>query len=117
MDLQLKRFRNLRGLSQDEMAERVVLEVGLHVLVGVVADDLDGVLVRAHGAVAAEAPELVHSTVPAAAVLGLAGSSGSDRLVTSSTMPTVNSRAGASFSSSLYTANTEEGGVSFEARP
>ncbi len=37
---------------------RVVLEVGLHVLVGVVADDLDGVLVRAHGAVAAEAPEL-----------------------------------------------------------
>ena len=37
---------------------RVVLEVGLNVLVGVVADDLDGVLVRAHGAVAAEAPEL-----------------------------------------------------------
>ena len=36
----------------------VVLEVGLHVLVGVVADDLDGVLVGAHGAVAAEAPEL-----------------------------------------------------------
>ena len=36
----------------------VVLEVGLHVLVGVVADDLDGVLVGAHGAVAAQAPEL-----------------------------------------------------------
>ena len=36
----------------------VVLEVRLHVLVGVVADDLDGVLVGAHGAVAAQAPEL-----------------------------------------------------------
>ena len=36
----------------------VVLEVSLHILVGVVADDLDGVLVRADGAVAAEAPEL-----------------------------------------------------------
>ena len=37
---------------------RVVLEVGLDILVRVVADDLDGVLVRADGAVAAEAPEL-----------------------------------------------------------
>ncbi len=36
----------------------VVLEVGLHVLVGVVADDLDGVLVRADGTVAAQTPEL-----------------------------------------------------------
>ncbi len=36
----------------------VVLEVGLDVLVGVVADDLDGVLVGADGAVAAQAPEL-----------------------------------------------------------
>ena len=36
----------------------VVLEVGLHVLVGMVADDLDGVLVGAHGTVAAQAPEL-----------------------------------------------------------
>ena len=36
----------------------VILEVGLDVLVGVVADDLDGVLVGAHGAVAAETPEL-----------------------------------------------------------
>ena len=36
----------------------VVLEVGLHILVGMVADDLDGVLVCADGAVAAEAPEL-----------------------------------------------------------
>ena len=35
----------------------VILEVGLDILVGVVADDLDGVLVRADGAVAAEAPE------------------------------------------------------------
>ncbi len=37
---------------------RVVLEVGLDILVGVIADDLDGVLVRAHGAIAAKAPEL-----------------------------------------------------------
>ena len=36
----------------------VVLEVGLDVLVRVVADDLDGVLVGANGAVAAETPEL-----------------------------------------------------------
>ena len=36
----------------------VVLEVRLHVFVGVVADDLDGVLVGAHGAVAAQTPEL-----------------------------------------------------------
>ena len=36
----------------------VVLEVSLNVLVGVVADDLDGVLVSADGAVAAETPEL-----------------------------------------------------------
>ena len=36
----------------------VVLEVRLHVLVGVVADDLDGVLVRTHGAIATKAPEL-----------------------------------------------------------
>jgi len=36
---------------------RVVDEVGLHVLVGVVADDLDRVLVRTDGAVAAETPE------------------------------------------------------------
>ena len=36
----------------------VVLEVGLHILVGMVADDLDGVLVCADGAVAAETPEL-----------------------------------------------------------
>ena len=37
---------------------RVILEVCLNVLVGVVADYLDGVLVRADGAVAAETPEL-----------------------------------------------------------
>ena len=36
----------------------VILEVGLHILVGVVADDLAGVLVRADGAVRAETPEL-----------------------------------------------------------
>ena len=37
---------------------RVILKVGLGVLVGVVADDLDGVLVGADGSVRAEAPEL-----------------------------------------------------------
>ena len=36
----------------------VILEVGLDVLVGMVADDLDGVLVGANGAVAAQTPEL-----------------------------------------------------------
>ena len=36
----------------------VILEVSLNVFVGVVADDLDGVLICADGAVAAEAPEL-----------------------------------------------------------
>ena len=36
----------------------VILEISLHVLVGVVADDLDGVLVGAHSAVAAQTPEL-----------------------------------------------------------
>ena len=36
----------------------VVLEVRLNVLIGVVADDLDGVLVCADGSVAAKTPEL-----------------------------------------------------------
>ena len=36
----------------------VVLEVSLNILVGVVADDLDGVLVGSDGSVAAETPEL-----------------------------------------------------------
>ena len=36
----------------------VVLEVSLYVLVGVVTDDLDGVLVGTNGAVAAQTPEL-----------------------------------------------------------
>ncbi len=36
----------------------VILEVCLDILIGMVADDLDGVLVRADGAVAAETPEL-----------------------------------------------------------
>ena len=54
-----------RAVAEAKMRDRhaarllgVVLEVGLHVLVGVVADDLDGVLVRADRAVAAQAPEL-----------------------------------------------------------
>ena len=40
----------------------VVLEVCLYELVGVVADDLDGVLVRANGTVAAETPELTFNS-------------------------------------------------------
>ena len=36
----------------------VILEVSLNVLVSVIADDLDGVLVSADGAVAAQTPEL-----------------------------------------------------------
>ena len=54
-----------RGVTEAQVRDRdaagllgVVLEVGLDVLVGVVADDLDRVLVGADGAVAAEAPEL-----------------------------------------------------------
>ena len=41
-------------------------------------------------------PQNLHSMVPGAAVLG-AGTSGSDRFVTSSTMPMVNWRRGSSF--------------------
>ena len=37
---------------------RVILEVGLDIFVGMVADDLGGVLVGADRAVAAQAPEL-----------------------------------------------------------
>ena len=37
---------------------RVILEVSLNILVGMVADNLDGVLVCADGSVAAETPEL-----------------------------------------------------------
>ena len=51
----------------------VVLEVGLDVLVGVVADDLDGVLVRTDGAVAAEAPELALDGAGGSGVRGLLG--------------------------------------------
>ena len=54
-----------RGVAKAQVADGdaagllgVVLEVGLDVLVRVVADDLDGVLVRTDGTVAAETPEL-----------------------------------------------------------
>ena len=58
--------RALDGLvAEAQMADRdaagllgVVLEVGLDELVGVIADDLDGVLVGTDGSVAAETPEL-----------------------------------------------------------
>ena len=46
------------ALRDAEGLLRVVLEVRLTVHIGRVADDLDGVLVRADGAVAAETPEL-----------------------------------------------------------
>ena len=52
----------------------VILEVSLNVFVGVVADDLDGVLICADGAVAAETPELALDG-PSAAVLGASFSS------------------------------------------
>ncbi len=57
--------RTDRGITEAQMRDGdatgllgVVLEVGLDVLVGVVADDLDGVLVGTDGTVAAETPEL-----------------------------------------------------------
>ena len=68
---------------------RVVLEVCLNVLVGVVADDLDGVLVRADGAVAAKTPRTCTRRCPPPQWEG-AATSGAERLVTSSTMPMVN---------------------------
>ena len=67
----------------------VVLEVSLDELIGVVADDLDGVLVRADGAVAAETPELALNGALCRGVRG-GDSPRRDRLVTSSTMPMVN---------------------------
>ena len=62
-------------------------------------------------------PQNLHSTVPGAEVIGAGLTSGSERLVTSSTIPIVNLFFGSSFSNSLYTANTDEGGVSFEPKP
>jgi hypothetical protein len=94
---------------------RVVLEVGLDILVGMVPDDLYRVFVGADGSVAAQAPELAFDR-------SRRGGIGRNFLrqgkpVTSSTIPMVNWRLGLSFVSSLYTANTLEGGVSFEPRP
>ena len=62
-------------------------------------------------------PQNLHSTVPLADVIGAGLTSGKLNFVTSSTIPIVNLAFGASFSSSLYTANTDEGGVSLEPRP
>ena len=62
-------------------------------------------------------PQNLHSTVPFAAVIGAGFTSGSERFVTSSTMPIVNLDLGSSFSSSLYTANIDDGGVSLEPSP
>ena len=92
----------------------VVLEVGLHELVGVVADDLDGVLVRADGAVAAQTPELALDRAFGGGIGGVLLSEGEVRHVV---MPRVNRRFISSFFSSLYTAKTEAGGVSLLPRP
>jgi len=62
-------------------------------------------------------PQNLHSFVPGADVIGAGLTSGSERFVTSSTIPIVNLCLGASFSSSVYTANTEEGGVSLDPNP
>ena len=61
-------------------------------------------------------PQNLQETVPAGVMLG-AGSSGSDRPVTSSSMPTVKPLIGFSASRFLYTAMMQEGVVSFEPRP
>ncbi len=94
----------------------VILEVCLDVLVCVVTDDLGGVLVRTNSTITAETQNL-HSTVPSADVIGAGLTSGKLKFVTSSTIPIVKRAFGASFSSSLYTANTLEGGVSLEPNP
>ena len=62
-------------------------------------------------------PQNLHSTVPAAAVIGAGLTSGRDRFVTSSTIPSVKRAFGSSFASSVNTAKTLDGGVSFEPRP
>jgi hypothetical protein len=94
----------------------VVLEICLNVLVGVVADDLDGVLVGADGAVAAQTPELALDGALGRRCPG-AGFSSRDRWVTSSTMPTVKRRLGSALAARRKHANTLEGGVSLEPRP
>ena len=93
----------------------VVLEVSLYELVGVVADDLDGVLVRTNGTVAAETPELALGRAFCCGVrcrLLLEGEVGN--VVVDAR---VNIFFGSALASSSYTANTEDGGVSLEPRP
>ena len=72
---------------------RVVDEVALRVEIGLLADDLDRVLVGAHGAVGAEAVEhrRRHVVRPRS---GTTDPTASDVCVTSSTMPTVKWRFG-----------------------
>ena len=110
-------------IAEAQMADRhaagllgIVLEVRLDVFVRMVADDFDGVLV-APTVPSPPRPQNLHSIVPGAAVFGQLESSGRERPVTSSTMPSVNSRQGSSFSSSVNTAKTDAGGVSFEPSP
>ena len=59
----------------------VIVEIGLGVLVGGLADDLHGVLVGAHGAVAAHAPQLAGHHMLAAGVDLLIGQRGKGHVV------------------------------------
>ena len=54
----------------------VVIEVALGIHIGVVADDLDGVLVGAHGAVGAQAPELTRGGASGSGIGVLGGIQG-----------------------------------------
>ncbi len=62
-------------------------------------------------------PQNLHSTVPAAEVIGAGFTSGKLKFVTSSMIPTVKRAFGASFCNSVYTAKIDEGGVSLEPSP
>ncbi len=95
---------------------RVVDEVALHVPIGLLADDLDGVLVGADGAVGAEAVEERRRDVLRLRS-GTTGPTASEVCVTSSTIPIVKWRRGVFLSSSSKTAFTIAGVNSFDERP
>lgn len=93
----------------------VILEVSLYILVGMVADDLDGVLVCANGTVAAQAPELALDGAFCRSIRGgllLQGQIGQIVVDTR-----VNFLFASAFASSSYTAKMLAGGVSLEPRP
>ena len=88
----------------------VVLEVGLDILVRVVADDLDGVLVGAYGAVAAQTPEFdLDGAGSGGAGSGLLLQGQVGHVIVDADGEVL---LGASLASSSYTAKTEAGGVS-----